>query len=193
MIQYQVESQKDLISVIKHFDSFPLITQKQADYFLFKQAFNLILKKKHLTLDGINKIVAIKASSNLGLSEKLKAAFPNIMPITVARDLDCSIKDPHWLAGFTSAEGCFHIALFKSSGHNLKERVKLIFQLTQHIRDRQLLILLETYFGCGKYFLSNDHRHGDYIVSDVSALAEKIIPFFSQYKIIGIKEQDYLS
>jgi len=71
-------------------------------------------------------------------------------------------------------------------------RVRVGFQLTQHIRDRQLLILLETYFGCGKYYLSNDHRHGDYIVSDVSDLAEKIIPFFEKYKIIGIKEQDYL-
>lgn len=74
----------------------------------------------------------------------------------------------------------------------LGSRVRVGFQLTQHIRDRQLLILLETYLGCGKYYLSNDHRHGDYIVSGLSALAEKIIPFFSQYKIRGIKELDYL-
>jgi len=55
-----------------------------------------------------------------------------------------------------------------------------------------MLTLLETYFGCGKYYLSKDHRHGDYLVSDVSALANNIIPFFSQYKIVGIKEKDYL-
>ena len=35
---------------------------------------------EHLTLDGLNKIVAIKASMNRGLSEKLKFAFPDVVP-----------------------------------------------------------------------------------------------------------------
>ena len=71
--------------------------------------------------------------------------------------------------------------------------VRAGFQITQHIRDKKLLILFETYFGCGKYYLSNDGRHGDYIVSNSYHLSEKIIPFFRQYKLLGIKEQDYLS
>jgi hypothetical protein len=35
-IQYRVESIKELQTVIKHFDKFPLITQKLADYLLFQ-------------------------------------------------------------------------------------------------------------------------------------------------------------
>ena len=40
---------KDLQVVIEHFDKYPLRTQKLADYNLFKQAYNIILKQEHLT------------------------------------------------------------------------------------------------------------------------------------------------
>jgi hypothetical protein len=38
-------------------------------------------RKEHLTTEGIKRIVAIKSSINLGLSEELKAAFLEIVPI----------------------------------------------------------------------------------------------------------------
>jgi hypothetical protein len=37
--------------------------------------------KEHLTIEGIHKLIAIKASMNLGLSKKLKAAFPDTIPV----------------------------------------------------------------------------------------------------------------
>jgi len=61
---------------VPHFDQFPLITQKRGDYLLFKQAFELISKDAHLTLEGLKEIIAIKANLNLGLSDKLKVVFP---------------------------------------------------------------------------------------------------------------------
>lgn len=187
-----VFSLNDLQKIIEHFDNYPFITQKYGDYLLFREAVILILRKEHLTLAGLEKIVAIKASMNLGLSKKLEQAFPNIIP--KVRPLICTteIPNPFWVAGFTSGEGCFFFNIGKDTKSKLGYRVRVGFQLTQHVRDRQMLTLLETYFGCGKYYLSKDHRHGDYLVSDVSALANNIIPFFSQYKIVGIKEKDYL-
>ena len=38
--------------------------------------------REHLTIEGLRKIVAIKASMNLGLSEELKKAFPDIIPFS---------------------------------------------------------------------------------------------------------------
>lgn len=35
--------------------------------------------KEHLTQEGLEKRVAIKASINLGLSDELKVAFPNVV------------------------------------------------------------------------------------------------------------------
>ena len=77
-ISYRVKDIKGLKVIRDHFDSYPLKTQKLADYKLFKQIFDLISQKEHLTLSGIHKLVAIKASMNKGLSDELKAAFPNI-------------------------------------------------------------------------------------------------------------------
>ena len=47
---------------------------------LFKLAVELVTLKKHLSLEGLNEIVAIRASMNLGLTDILKANFPNIIP-----------------------------------------------------------------------------------------------------------------
>ena len=41
---------------------------------------DLMSRKEHLTIEGLHKIVAIKASLNLGLSEELKVAFTNVIP-----------------------------------------------------------------------------------------------------------------
>jgi hypothetical protein len=66
---------KDLDKILKHFDQYPLITQKLADLELFRQAYILVLNKEHLRLEGLQKIVAIKGSMNKGLSDQLQAAF----------------------------------------------------------------------------------------------------------------------
>jgi hypothetical protein len=74
-VKFCVLSIKDISRIIHHFDQYPLHTQKRADYVLFRQAFFIILNKEHLTKGGLFKIVALKASLNLGLSEQLKTVF----------------------------------------------------------------------------------------------------------------------
>jgi|SRR5690606_10595353 len=79
---YTVGSIKDLTEVIiPHFTKYPLITQKKADFILLTKVVDLIVKKDHLTLEGLNQIVALKASINRGLPEELKNSFPNIQVI----------------------------------------------------------------------------------------------------------------
>jgi hypothetical protein len=59
-----VESFKDLQLIINHFDKYPLITAKVSDYLLFKQCFEIIKQREHLTVKGLLKIVGIKSSLN---------------------------------------------------------------------------------------------------------------------------------
>ncbi len=73
---YSVYSINDLNKLILHLDKYPLLTQKAADFLLFKQVVELMNNKVHLTVEGLNQIVNIKASMNLGLSDKLKLEFP---------------------------------------------------------------------------------------------------------------------
>jgi hypothetical protein len=80
---YCVQSIKDLTSVIiPHFVQYPLITQKQADFLLFKSVVELMNSKEHLTSEGFNKIVVIKASMNLGLPKQLMESFPGITAVS---------------------------------------------------------------------------------------------------------------
>jgi len=49
--------------------------------------------RDHLTSDGIQEIINIRSSMNLGLSDNLRAAFPNTVPIP-RREIDEEIPDP---------------------------------------------------------------------------------------------------
>lgn len=112
-VLWRVFSVKELKVIIDHFDNYPLITKKVRDFFLFK-ALQLFINKVHLTLEGLIKMVSIKASINKGLSKSLKEAFPtskNIYPSSLPKG-SIDIKEgkylnPYWVAGFTEAEGCF--------------------------------------------------------------------------------------
>ena len=79
-VEFRVSTLNDIANVIiPHFDKYPLVTKKQADYILFKEIILLLLNKEHSTLEGIKKIVNIKASLNTGLTEILKEFFPDIL------------------------------------------------------------------------------------------------------------------
>src|ERR1700722_13337867 len=83
MASYRVASLRDITNVIiPHFDKYPLITQKRADYILFKQGVNLVNLKAHLEIEGIKEILSIKASMNREvLSVTLKNNFPSVIPV----------------------------------------------------------------------------------------------------------------
>jgi len=55
----------------------------------------MYLNKEHLTTEGIKKLVAIKASMNLGLSDELKKAFHSVEPVARPLVLDKKIKIPY--------------------------------------------------------------------------------------------------
>lgn len=188
--QFRVSSIKDIELIINHFDKYPLISQKQADYLLFKQAIDLIKNKEHSTIFGVQKIVALKASMNLGLSDELKNAFSNTKAVSRPFVVKQTINDPFWIAGFTAGEGCFSINIYKSKTKT-GLAVNLVFKITQNIRDEQLMRSLINYFDCGNCRIRLNKNVLDFEVIKFSNITEKIIPFFEKYKIIGIKVLDY--
>ena len=91
----RIESTKGVAIIIEHFSNYPLKTQKLADYKLWEQAYNLVLNKKHLTIEGLNQIVAIRASLNLGLQKKLLDTFSSIVPPVRPKVIDQRVDDPN--------------------------------------------------------------------------------------------------
>lgn len=54
-VLFRVSNIDDLKIIIDHFDKYPLISYKYKDYLLFKQAFELVLKKEHFSVEGLKK------------------------------------------------------------------------------------------------------------------------------------------
>ena len=187
---YLIQSIKDLAVIVNHFDKYSLITKKQADYLLFKMAVNLVNNKEHLTIEGLQKFVAIKASINRGLPLNIKTAFPDNIQIHRPNVSDYKIKDPNWLAGFVSAEGCFLVKIRSKPKMKIGYSVELAFVITQHSRDEQLMKSLIEYFGCGNIY--KNPVTVDFKTTKFKDLTEKIIPFFEKYPIQGVKFLDYL-
>jgi len=188
---FRVGSINKLEVIINHFDKYPLITQKLADYLLFRQAYELIKNKEHLTPEGLQKLVSIRASMNKGLSDHLKVALPNVT--LVERSL---VKlplqiEPQWIAGFAEGEACFSISINSSKSHKLGYVVYLRFRITQHSRDVLLINSLVNFFGCGK--VEQDPRGSavSFVVQKISDITEKIIPFFDKYPLKGTKAKDF--
>jgi hypothetical protein len=149
---FRVNSREGLEVIISHFNNYPLLTHKRVDYELWKEAFSTMQNKDHLIIEGLRKIIALKASLYRGLSDELKVAFPNIIP--VVRPLIIELAETsksinsYWVGGFASGEGSFGIYIYKSKT-KLGEAVKIIFLISQHARDELLMRSLIEYFGCG--------------------------------------------
>lgn len=80
---------------MEYFSNYPLITKKWADCELLKRIINLMLNKQHLTEDGLHKIVALKASINLGLPTSLQDGFNKVTPVERPLVKNPIISDPN--------------------------------------------------------------------------------------------------
>ncbi len=183
-VQLRIESIKEIEAVISYFQKYPLITEKLADFVLFMEVYNIIINKEHLTETGLRKIVARKASMNNGLSLALTSAFADVTPVNRPLVLDKKIKDPNWLAGFIAVESCFFINIT-----NLANNVSLTFKITQHERDKELIVSFIDYLGCGNVYKNGEIF--DYRVSKLSDIEDKIIPFLKNYPLKGVKSLDF--
>lgn len=185
---YSVKSLKDILTVIiPHFDKYPLLTKKRADFILFKLIAILMSKGEHLTMEGLNKIISIKASMNKGLSETLQKAFPNIIPIE--RPIINSVYiDNQWLTGFTEAEGCFLCLVRKNTSHLIGYQVTLSFTLSQHIRDLELMVKIKETFGFG--IINTDSAEVRWTVTKKADI-DTLITFFNKNPLLGSKKEDF--
>jgi hypothetical protein len=97
------------------------------------------------------------------------------------------------MAGFVTGEGCFLVQISKY-GKGKLDGVSLRFKVSQHLRDELLLRSFRSYFGCGLFNYHNGNSKsgsGVFIVTKFADISDKIIPFFKDHKIEGIKREDF--
>lgn len=191
MVIYAVDSIKEVDAIINHFDKYSLVTQKLSDYLIFKQCFNLIKQKEHLTDKGLSEILSLKGSLNLGLSDNIKNVFPNIKIKERPKYEFNGISSPFWLSGFISGDGSFHI-VFRSTAVNAP--VFLRFSVHLHIRDLEVLKGIKTYFKekeISNKKITLTKNSANLQITKYSDICNIIIPFFNEYPILGMKSLDF--
>ena len=145
-------------------------------------AFDIVKSKEHLTEAGLKKLISIRASINKGLSERLKSAFTDVIPVTrpLVPKATLNSNTPYikyWIAGFVSGEGCFIIKVSKSKTHKLGVSVTLNFLVVQNIRDGYLLESFSQVFDCGSFSIKEKTAIGTFAVSNFNNMVDEIIPF----------------
>ena len=194
--KWSVSSLDEILNnIIPYFRAHPLITQKRADFEIFVKMAEIFRLKGHLSLDGLQELVNLKATMNLGLSDKLSLALPNTVAKPRPNIVVNNIWNPGWITGFTEGEGCFFVRLYKSSMSNLGLAVQLAFSITQDKRDMALLEAVKKYFKCGRAKKRDDSSlegSADYIVNSFKDIEGIIMPHFEKYPLKGHKHLDLL-
>ena len=87
-----------------------------------------------------------------------------------------------------NGDGCFAITENKSSS---KFYLRLVFSISQHSRDSSLISSFVDFFGCGAYRSTSANQTTVYFeCMSFAGNYAKIMPFFSEFNIRGVKSKD---
>jgi hypothetical protein len=187
---YSVKSVKDIYSVIiPHFCKYPLLTQKAADFFLFKNIVELIVQKQHLTWEGLEKIVGYKSVLNKGLPLELAETFHIGKNHLIERPtvLLPENLDVNWFVGFIDAEGCFYVNIFQDAW-KIGYTVQLNFNITQHIRDAELFNFLKKWLGCGNVYKITKETRVNFNITSFKDIVKILVSILNEYPLQGVKK-----
>ena len=101
-----------------------------------------------------------------------------------------------WIVGFTDGEGCFSISFIRNATNKSGWQIFPEFVITQGSKSLKALKIFQQYFKCGKIFINkrydNHHEHlYRFCIRSINDLSDKIVPFFSEYKLKTAKQNDF--
>ena len=157
---------------------------------MFKEVVELKNTKAHLYIEGLNQVVNIKASMNLGLSDFLKSEFNDFTPVERQIINTEKIPNPNWLAGFVTGEGHFDVRITQQLINKIGDLIQLRFRISQHERDNKLMEYLILYLGSGKLYEYLGKPAVVLTIFSFSNIINIIIPFFEKNPLLGVKLLD---
>lgn len=184
IVYYTVGSTKDIIKyILPHLDKYTLATLKLKDYLVFKDIVLLMEKGEHKSLPGLLKIFSLRAILNKGLPAFIKNEYPYIIPAIEPEFKITTNLNPFWLLGFITAEGSFFISIYPNDKRKAGFAVSLVFSLSQHARDIELLKGLVNYLGCGIVRKSLSGGTAEWVIAKSDDINLKLIPILTKYTL----------
>lgn len=106
---------------------------------------------------------------------------------------------PEWVTGFTDAEGCFTISVYKCNLEETRQararqlwRVVPCFEIELPIRDLELLYLIKSFFNeSGDISIRKKRKSAIYQIRDLNSLINEVTPHFNKYPLLSQKQKDY--
>jgi len=152
-----------------------------------KKAIRYICKHKN----GLNIILSLingKLVSKFKYEQLIKHNYNKIFNYEILPPSNNISLDNYWLAGFTQADGCFHISIAKSKTHKTGSCVKLEFSIKQN--DNIPLKLLYSQIKLGNL---SQYSNGIWCYkSSGYKTAAILIHYFDSFNLFGGKYVDYL-
>lgn len=97
----------------------------------------------------------------------------------------------YYLLGVADSEGSFNVSIKKQAGTRFGYVLDPIFQVTQHEKNKCVLLLFKRVLNCGRVIKKPSSKNLYlFIVDNRRQLREKVIAFFDKYKPI-MKYQEY--
>lgn len=131
------------------------------------------------------------------LSTNVKNNFINRGLSSIVNPISTESKNslsphPHWVTGFTDAEGSFIISVYKRSESN-NWQIKPSFELGLHSKDISILQELKFDFGVGIINTRIGRNVTSFTVTKISDLVNVIIPHFYNYSIANSKKSRFFT
>jgi len=171
-----------------------LHTSKINHFNAWCKVIDLVLTKRHLTLDGLEEIVALKGCFPKGLNETLKATFlhvkvkeyPEFFPSTLP-------LDGNWVAGFVNADGSFSLGKKKDPKGFFGLKFACFFSVSQHNRDLHILNKIANIFAQGRIIPEAKDCFQFQITGakNIGLGPNSVLNFFKNYPLHGVNYLDF--
>lgn len=118
------------------------------------------------------------------LNQLISHNYPKYFGIRFEKNTNACITQDHWLAGFTDADGCFHISIIKSPTHSIGYSVRLEYKITQ--KDNTTLKLIQQNFGGCVSFTHRDQlsRYN----STNFKVARRVVDYFDNFHLNSVRQ-----
>lgn len=189
MYEYRIQGFKNCLIVKNHFLSYPLMTYRLVYFTMWCDMLDLIKNKSHITIEGLNKLVNIKASFPRGLTNNLKENFPQAHPVNLP-DYEpvLSNLNYYWLSGFINTDGSFFFSL------TLGVTAKI--SIGQHTKSLVLLETITQFLGFGSISkiktLESHSEVREIIISRLSSIIALTEKLSGEHRLYGAKYWDFL-
>jgi len=96
-----------------------------------------------------------------------------------------------YITGFTDGEGCFLISFSLRKKMKLGIEVRPSFSISQHERNKEIILFLQQHFRCGGVRYSRRDQNYKFEVRGINDLMKIIIPHFNKFPLLTSKKDEF--